>query len=252
MSVHISKLLLILCLVLAGQNGWADESDVEIEASQSGSTSASQSESQVSDQLGDLEPYKNIAVIQKKFFPKTERWEVFVSGFGSLNNKLFTSLGGKAHVGYHFSERWAVEGQLWFSGQIGRDFTDDIETRYAITSSDLSTPQGYLGVNLLWSPIYGKLSLFEKTIDPFELYFSFGGGLILTDDSQTVPSLHGAIGQVHPVSTKSTIRWEIGGNLFQAKGKKSLVGASRGKKVMSELIYFSIGMSFYFPEVERR
>lgn len=245
MSVNISKLFLILCLIFCGQNLWAQDSEPALESNQN-------IEEQISDQLGDLEPYKNIAVIQKKFFPKTDRWEFYVSGMGSLNNKLFTTLGAKAHIGYHFSERWAIEGQLWYSGQISRDFTEDIEDRYQITSSDLATPQGYLGVNLLWAPIYGKLSLFEKTIDPFEFYFSFGGGLILTDDSQSVPSLHGAIGQVHPISTKSTIRWEIGGNLFQAKGKKSLVGASRGKKVMSELIYVSVGMSFYFPEVERR
>lgn len=252
MSVHILKSLFVLCFVFVGQNIWAQEQDVELESSTVEAQGERSADTQVSDQLGDLEPYKNIAVIQKKFFPKTDRWEFHISGLGSLNNKLFTTLGAKAHLGYHFSERWAVEGQLWFSGQISRDFTEDIEDRYQITSSDLATPQGYLGVNILWSPIYGKLSLFEKTIDPFEFYFSFGGGLILTDDSQTVPSLHGAIGQVHPISTKSTIRWEIGGNLFQAKGKKDLVGANRGKKVMSELIYVSVGMSFYFPEVERR
>lgn len=231
-------------MIFSGQSIWAQE--LESLESNPGI------QNQGLDRLIDLEPYKNIAVIQKKFFPKTDRWELYVSGLSSLNNKLFTSLGVKGHLSYHFNERWSLEGQLWFLGQISRDFTDEIESRYQIASSDIVTPQGYVGVNLVWSPIYGKLSLFEKTIDPFELYFSFGGGLILTDDSQTAPSFQAAIGQIHPLSTRSTIRWEIGGNLFQAEGKDSLVGANRGKKVLTEIIYVSLGMSFYFPEVERR
>lgn len=242
MRVDMAKpFIIFLFFVLGNQSVWAQELESNIEP-----------EAPLSSDLGQLEPYKNIAVIQKKFFPKTERWEFFISGLSSLNNKLFTSLGAKANLSYHFSERWSIEGQLWFLGQISRDFTENIENRYQIASSDLVTPQGYAGVNLVWSPIYGKLSLFESTINPFELYFSFGGGLILTDDSQTAPAVHAAIGQIHPISTQTTIRWEIGGNVFQAEGKGSLAGDQRGQKVMSEIIYVSLGVSFYFPEVERR
>lgn len=212
----------------------------------------SSSDQQISDQLEELEPYKSIAVIQKKFFPKTERWEVFLSGLGSLNNKMFTSLGAKVHLGYHFNERWAVEGKIWYMGQITRDFTENLEDRYQIRTSDIVTPQAFLGLNLVWSPVYGKLSLFEKTINPFELYFSFGGGLLITDDSQTVPALHGAFGQIHPVTTQMAFRWEIGADFYQAKGKASLSAANRGKETLGEIIYVALGVSFYFPEVEKR
>lgn len=205
----------------------------------------------VSDELDDLELYSDIVVIQKKFFEKTSRWDFSVSGVTSLNNKFFTSLGLKANLGYHLSERWAIEGQLWYLAQLDRDFTSDLEDKYQISTSDIVTPQGYVGLNLVWSPIYGKLSLLEKSINPFELFFSFGAGMILTDDDQQAPALNFSFGQIHPISKDATIRWEIGGNLFSAKGKSSLQGSSKGQDTVSEIIYVSVGASFYFPEFRR-
>lgn len=205
----------------------------------------------VSDELEDLELYSDIVVIQKKFFEKTSRWELSLSGLTSLNNKFFTSVGIKATLGYHFSERWAVEGQAWYLAQLDRDFTKDLEDEYQISTSDIVTPQGYLGLNLVWTPIYGKLSLQEKSVNPFELFFTLGAGMILTDDSQKAPAINMSFGQIHPISKNTTIRWEVGGNIFQAKGKGSLQGSQQNEKTISEIFYVSVGASFFFPEIKR-
>lgn len=207
--------------------------------------------SNVSDELNDLELYSDIVVIQKKFFEKTSRWELSVSGVTSLNNKFFTSLGLKGTVGYHFSERWAVEGQAWYLSQLERDFTSDLEDEYQISTSDIVTPQGYLGLNLVWTPIYGKLSLQERSVNPFELFFTLGAGVILTDDNQNAPALNLSFGQIHPLSPGMTLRWEIGGNIFSAKGKGSLQGGQQGEETLSEIFYVSVGTSFFLPEAKR-
>jgi outer membrane beta-barrel protein len=208
-------------------------------------------ETTVTEELENLELYSDIVVIQKKFFEKTSRWELSFSGVTSLNNKFFTSLGAKANLGYHFSERWAVEGQFWYLTQIQRDFTSDLEDRYNISTSDIVTPQGYAGLNLVWSPIYGKLSLQEKSVNPFELFFTLGAGVILTDDNQKAPALNLSFGQIHLLTKDSSLRWEIGGNLFQAKGKGSLQGGQQGKETLSEIFYVSVGASFFLPEFKR-
>jgi outer membrane beta-barrel protein len=230
----------ILLLLMAFMNpAWAQE-NLESDQVQNGSS-----------ELESLELYSDIVVIQKKFFEKTSRWELSASGITSLNNKFFTSIGVKGTLGYHFSERWALEGQAWYLAQIDRNFTKNLESEYQISTSDIVTPQGYLGLNLVWSPIYGKLSLQEKAVNPFELFFTFGAGVILTDDSQSAPALNLSFGQIHPLTKDSTLRWEIGGNIFQAKGKDNLVGSQRGQDVVSEIFYVSVGASFFFPEIKR-
>lgn len=201
----------------------------------------------VSEELESLELYSDIVVIQKKFFEKTSRWEFSVSGITSLNNKFFTSVGLKGALGYHFSERWALEGQAWYLSQLDRDLTQDLESEYQIRTSDIVTPQGYLGLNLVWTPIYGKLSWQEKSVNPFELFFTLGAGMILTDDNQQAPALNMSFGQIHPISKNTTLKWEIGGNLFQADAKGSL----QGSQTMSEIVYLSVGASFFFPGIKR-
>ncbi len=205
----------------------------------------------VSEELEGLELYSDIVVIQKKFFEKTSRWELSVSGLTSLNNKFFTSLGMKGILGYHLSERWAIEGQAWYLTQLDRDFTKELEDGYQIRTSDIVTPQGYLGLNLVWTPIYGKLSLQEKSVNPFELFFTLGVGMILTDDSQQAPALNMSFGQIHPLSKNTALRWEIGGNLFSAEGKGSLQGSQKNEKTLSEIFYVSVGASFFLPGVNR-
>lgn len=200
------------------------------------------------EELESLELYSDIVVIQKKFFEKTSRWEMGVSGVTSLNNKFFSSIGAKASLGYHFNERWALEAQGWYLAQIDKSLTNDLSDKYQISTSDIVTPQAYVGLNLVWSPIYGKISLQERSVNPFELFFTFGGGFIFTDDNQTAPALNVSFGQIHPMTKNSTLRWEIGGNIFQAKGK---AGAQEGQNVTSEIIYVSVGASFFFPEITR-
>ena len=201
----------------------------------------------VLDKLGQLELYSDVVVIQKKFFEKTSRWELGLSGMTSLNNKFFTSVGLNGSLGHHISERWAIEGRFWFSNLTERDFTKNLEEKYAIKTADVVTPEGFAGLSIVWTPIYGKLSLFERTINPFELFFTLGGGVIFTDDKQSVPAASFSFGQIHPLNTYSTVRWEVGGNIFQAQPKEHIQEEFRGDKILSEIFYISFGISLFFP-----
>lgn len=230
--------ILLIFLMFTFQHSWAQTSN------------KTQSENGT-EELESLETYSDIVVIQKKFFEKTSRWELSVSGLTSINNQFFTSVGVKGALAYHLSERWAIEGQGWYLAEIERDFTASLRDDYQITANNIVTPQAYLGMNLVWSPIYGKLSLQEKSVNPFELFFTFGAGVILTKDDQTAPALNLSFGQIHPLSKNSTLRWEIGGNIFSAKGDKDLAGDQNGKSLVSEIFYVSVGASFFFPEIKR-
>lgn len=237
--------IVLLFITILSNTAWSQSSSEDKVRSPNAETTAL-------DELESLELYSDIVVIQKKFFEKTSRWEFSFSGLTSLNNKFFTSVGGKANLGFHISERWALEAQAWYLAQIERDFTSALEDRYQISTSDIVTPQGYLGLNLVWSPIYGKLSLQEKSVNPFELFFTLGAGVILTDDNQNAPALNLSFGQIHPLTKDMALRWEIGGNIFSAKGKQGLQGDQRGQDVISEVFYVSLGASFFLPEIRMR
>lgn len=244
--IRSASILLILVMSLVNP-AWAQD---DFDTNQEPEVEADTPDNGTVD-LESLELYSDIVVIQKKFFEKTSRWEFGATALTSLNNKFFTSVGVKASLAYHFTERWAFEAQGWYLTQIDRAFTSDLEDRYQISTSDIVTPQGYFGLNLVWSPIYGKLSMQEKSVNPFELFFTFGAGMILTDDGQNAPAVNLSFGQIHPLSKSSTLRWEIGGNVFQAEGKEGLAGSQRGQSVTSEILFVSLGASFFFPEVKR-
>jgi outer membrane beta-barrel protein len=134
-----------------------------------------------------------------------------------------------------------------------KSITEGLRTDQAINTNDIVTPSSYLGVNLRWSPIYGKLSLKEKTINPFELYFTLGVGLTGTDDGQSAFGFSGGLGQVYPTGKNTTFRWELALNNYTADAKKDTneTGVA-GSSVNTNFLYVSAGVSIYFPFSEAR
>lgn len=204
------------------------------------------------DNLSAIEELEDIAVIQKKYLDKTGRFEFFGGANLSLNSQYFNLLGFNGVASYHLNDRWGVELQGMFLSSIERSVTEGLRTGQAITTEDIVTPTSYFGVNLRWSPVYGKMSLREKTINPFEVYFTLGLGLTGTDDSQSAFTIHAGMGQVYPMSRNTTFRWELALNNFTAKAKGDLNGTIQGKSVNANLFYLSAGVSIYFPFSESR
>ncbi len=197
--------------------------------------------------LTTLENLKDIAVIQRKFLKKTGRFEFFGAANIVLNSQYFNLLGFNVAGTYHFSERWGIEVQGMLLSNLEKSITEGLRIDQAISTQNIITPKSHYGLNLRWSPIYGKMSLREKTINPFEVYFTLGLGVTNTDDTQSVLTIHGGLGQVYPLSKDTTFRWGLGLNNFFANAKSDLKGSIQGQKVNANLFYLSAGMSVYFP-----
>lgn len=202
--------------------------------------------------LTSLEALKDVAVIQKKYLDKTGRFELYGGLNIALNSQFFNLIGGNIVGSYHFNERWGVEVQGLFSSDLEKSITEKLSNGAAIDTKAIVTPKTYYGAHLRWSPIYGKISLREKTINPFEVYFTLGLGLTNTDDSQSAFTLHAGVGQVYPISKNTTFRWGLGFNNFTSNAKENLNGANRGKEVNTSLFYLNAGFSIFFPFTEAR
>jgi outer membrane beta-barrel protein len=126
-----------------------------------------------------------IKALPRKRFLKIGRWEAaphvgFVTNDPFINRYL---LG--ASVAHHFTEVFAVELVSSFSPDFGRGdwkpITEQLVEENQV-SPDISKILFYGNLNFQFSPIYGKVSVLGRRIVNFDLFGTFGTGLVYTRD----------------------------------------------------------------------
>ncbi len=199
-------------------------------------------------QIYKLEPFNDIAVIQRRYLPKTGRFEFSLSGMSGMNNAFFNNLGIGARFSYHFYEEWGVELDYFTFSASKRDVTKSLEKRSVKTSS-LVTAKSYVGASLKWAPIYGKMSFLNKSIVPFDMHFLVGGGQAKTE-GQSVAAFHAGTGQTFAISKSMAVRWDLVFNFYQPEVTST--STNEVKKQSQTDLYFAIGWSMFFPEASYR
>jgi outer membrane beta-barrel protein len=194
--------------------------------------------------LGKLSEFDDIAVIQKRYLPKSGRFEAYIAPTLVLNDAFFLNYGGTARINYSFQERYAVEFVGTLLATTKRQVTTGLENRGVITTS-LVTPKSYLGLDFRWTPVYGKMA-FGQVIVPFDLYFSLGAGVTGTLQSSSAPSIHLGTGQIFARTKGTAYRWDLSYNGFYAQPD-----THTSSSLYSTLV-ISVGMSFLFPEATYR
>lgn len=214
--------------------------------------------------LKKLETFDDIAVIQKRYLPKTKRFEFYIAGGTNLNDAFFVGNGLSARLGYNFSEKWGIEGIYSFIQNDNRDVTNELLEQGVTTKGAVST-DGYYGIDIKWTPIYGKYSYFNEKIIPFDLYFSLGFGMTdpkiaqsSTGDINNVESpytIKFGTGQIFAITKWMAFRWDMSLHMIQAKttsrdrDTNAFLGES--DKLHSNL-FLNVGLSFFFPEAKYR
>ena len=216
------------------------------DAAKTDATGAKADIKDVSD-LGKLQAFKDIAVIQKRYLPKSQRFEFYVGPAMNLNDAFFINFGGSVRLGYYYRERYGIEGIATILTVTERQVTTDLGARGVHTTSFI-TPRAYYGADFKWAPMYGKMTWANKKITPFDLYLSFGAGLTGTNQGDSNPTLHLGTGQIFALSKATAFRWDFSWYLFSAK---SSVDASGGSALYHNLL-FTIGWSWFFPEATYR
>lgn len=198
--------------------------------------------------LEKLSEFKDIAVIQRRFLPRTGRFEFFAGGAAVLNDAFFLNFGFNGRLAYYFQERYGLELVANLLTTSEREVTTDLREKRRVTTKSLVTPKSYIGLDFKWTPVYGKMTWRNKKITPFDLYFSFGGGTTGTNQGASEPTLHLGTGQVFALSKSTAFRWDFSWNTYSAKSTES---TSSGSSVYNNLL-ITLGMSFFFPEATYR
>jgi outer membrane beta-barrel protein len=195
--------------------------------------------------LGRLAPFREVSVIQKRFLPKTERFQFYIGPTLITNDPFFNTIGGELKASYFLSESWGVELNYFALTTSEKDSTKDLKSINGVSTVNLVYPKSYIGLDLMYVPIYGKMSWFNRRIVPFDLYFSAGYGTTNTQAGENAGTVHLATGQIFSLTKAMAFRWDFSWNFYNATG----IDGSKGS---FNNLFLTAGVSFFFPEATYR
>jgi outer membrane beta-barrel protein len=212
--------------------------------------------------LKRLETFSDIAVIQKRFLPKTGRFEFYVSGATNLNDAFFVGNGVGARFGYYFREKWGIEGVFSHFQNQNRDVTNELLTKGVNTEGSVST-DGYVGLDLKWTPIFGKFAYFNNKIIPFDLYFTVGVGQTTPRIAESALSSRAldvvspytikfGTGQIFAITKWMAFRWDLSMHMINTETTVTEGSVSSTNSAFNNNLFLNVGLSFFFPEAKYR
>lgn len=130
---------------------------------------------------------ETIFAVQRKAFLMNKKFEVSVLPAFTFTDRFVQTYGGGLSVAYHIAENFAVE--LFGTGLYPDEsaLTDEILRGEKLTPevAKLTQMLGGGGIGAQWSPIYGKIEIFDDALGNFSFYVGAGLGLGLTRVSCT-------------------------------------------------------------------
>ena len=211
--------------------------------------------------LRHLAPFEDIAVIQKRFLPKTGRGEAGLSFLGVLNKQFFWSAGAGGHISFFVREKHGIGLQGHGAYQWAKPVSASMHSNQNIIPFDHITPRFFAAAYYKWTPVYGKFSFLNKKIHYFDLYFNIGGGAYYVVSAAPpgsgasqpgqpwAPAILLAGGQVFALNKNLGAFWEIAGRFYPSP----FLQAQRYRLDLWETnISFSFGVNAYFPEAGKR
>ncbi|MBS1971228.1 MAG: outer membrane beta-barrel domain-containing protein [Bdellovibrionales bacterium] len=195
--------------------------------------------------LTKLQPFSEISVIQKRFLPKTGRFQ-FTGAFTTItNNPWFLTAGVSLKAAYYLTEAWGVEGTYTTMTSSQRQSAQELHDNNAVSADSFGFPKNYIGLDAKYTPFYGKMTWQNKKIVPFEHYFTFGGGNTSVSTGGSGFTIHVGTGENFALSKRFSVNWDFSMMNYSAK---STDGTTQS---FSDLL-LTVGMSFFYPEATYR
>lgn len=195
-------------------------------------------------ELGQIAPFAEVSVIQKKFMPKTERFQFFGGLSLTTNDPFYQTTGLTLRGTYFLTEQWGVELNYLTLSSTEAKATKELLEIQSVGTDSLSYTKQYLGASVVYVPIYGKISLDNRKIIPFDFYFGLGAGQTKTQAKDGISTISFSTGQIFSMTKSFALRWDFTWNFFSAK-------AINEEGSINNLI-LSFGASYFIPEAKYR
>lgn len=222
-------------------------------------TSSSDASNMTFQDLTKLSDFSDITVIQKKFMPKTNRFQIYGGMDFLTNNPFFDSYGFNGRFAFYFSELFGIELSYWRHTVASRTITADLESKHRITAKTMLSSLGSMGISIVYVPFYGKMTFLDRMIIPYDFYFSVGGGTTETSYvDKAAPSLFIGTGEIFSLTKSFAWRWDFSSISYSARVPDVDVDSTSGsvtdsgKKQSMNDLYLGIGLTILFPGASYR
>jgi len=184
-----------------------------------------------------------IKSVQRKAFLKRRRWEITPLVCLSLNDAFYQKIGGGASIAYHLADSLGIEFQAVYVGTIQTDMVGYFQQANEALPR-VSELRYYFMGNILWSPIYGKLSLFTGEIVHFDAYLIGGFGMARTETGNKLASNIG-LGLRYFVTSWLVVKLEVR-DLIYTETLKLDVQRTEFSDIQNHVM-IGAGVSFFLP-----
>lgn len=190
---------------------------------------------------------REVKIVQRREFIKDGKMEGVIVGGIIPNDDFIFYITPTARFGYHFAESFMVEGSFTYAIERNTDLKSFLESSdIGLKSADIREfIKMYYNVNILWSPIYGKISLLGTKLTHFDTFLGLGVGFFHTSareedinpdfQNRTKPAANTVLGFRWHITDLLNIRTEYRHYFFE----KALGGISKPVEV-------SLGVGFSF------
>ena len=183
-----------------------------------------------------------VKAVQRKPVLKRGRVELTPMISASINDAFFNHFATGATAIYypHDNLGIGVSGS-WFFANPRTDNVAVVRTSQTSVLATFDHPDWVGSVDVYWTPIYGKLSLFNRAILPFDIYFQAGLGMV--SSGATRPAINWGVGQRLLLNDWMALRFEIKDHIYV--DTQSVNGVPRSD--IRNFLMVQIGVSFFVP-----
>ena len=202
--------------------------------------------------LSELSAFEDVAVIQRRFFPKTNRLEMSASGLFSTNNQYFNNMGAGFRLAYYIQEKYGLEATYLMMTSAERPITKGLVQNQDIQTASLVEPKNYYGLSFKWVPFYGKVAWFQEKIIPFDIYFTPGFGITSTAAGGSESTFTLGVGQLFAITKSFAVRWDFVWDFYQTQVTIKEGGVDRVADRNQSDLFLGVGISYFIPEATYR
>jgi outer membrane beta-barrel protein len=228
-------------------------------------------------------PNESVHVLQKRDYSVKNKLEVNLFGGPSVGDVFTQQIGTGLALAYHFDEAFALE-LSWMSCKLpfadgteavkgegfdgdnfrwGMSYTDAYDevkndAQLSPSNADLAMITNYVGMNVQFSPLYGKWTIFDWGLGHADFYLTAGGGVAGTEfrnsrklwqDTGTYFVGNFGLGFRVYLARWFALRVEVRDYAFAARVQENVSAAGGTPDVSTKIrntLFVTLGLSFLF------
>ncbi|MEZ0314002.1 MAG: outer membrane beta-barrel domain-containing protein [Myxococcota bacterium] len=186
-----------------------------------------------------------IKAVPKKPLLKVHRFELTPMASLSLNDAYYQhyAVGGTAIYYPHDAFGIGI-GVDYLYQHTKRNAVDEVRASLTSVPAVFEAPKMFAHLDVYWVPLYGKFSLFNTAIIPFDVYATAGGGAATAfSNGRWMPAVNAGIGTRLGIADWMALRFEIRDHFFLDTQQVDTVERSD----VQNYVMAQIGLSFFIP-----